>query len=255
MGCTEPSKFPLFSDIPVSTVTLKAGEVLYIPPYHFHRVVASSPSISVNVWFDSQETVILELLEGQTVPVDIGGPMMRTVESVLGYVDIILQNLGMNTEDFLTRYRMLRWEKKGKSGACNPFEGKIRRDSQAEWDANLVDERTGGGIYPALVQMCCLDHRYRETPSETEAICVTEHPSAPIWEATAEHWCEERGGWALTERDLQGLLYPYGGRAATILSAARTTALREMILSQYMDMLLSFFFSPESQAIPNLLLS
>jgi len=48
-------KFPLSENIEVMQVTLGPGEILYLPPFWFHRVIAEELSISVSTWCDSEE--------------------------------------------------------------------------------------------------------------------------------------------------------------------------------------------------------
>jgi len=47
--------FPEFKNIPAIQVTLSPGDVLYLPPFWYHRVIAEDMSISVSVWTDSEE--------------------------------------------------------------------------------------------------------------------------------------------------------------------------------------------------------
>jgi len=48
-------RFPSFNNITAYTVTLEPGDVLYLPPFWFHRVIAEELSISVSTWCDSEE--------------------------------------------------------------------------------------------------------------------------------------------------------------------------------------------------------
>jgi Cupin-like domain len=48
-------KFPLAKNVKFLKLTLKAGEMLYIPKLWFHYVRSLTSSISVSFWFDSEE--------------------------------------------------------------------------------------------------------------------------------------------------------------------------------------------------------
>ena len=47
----DATKFPKFASAPYVDVEVNAGDVLYIPPRHWHFVEASSVSFSVSFWF------------------------------------------------------------------------------------------------------------------------------------------------------------------------------------------------------------
>jgi len=65
----DSNKFPNFKDIPSVKVTLSPGDVLYLPPYWFHRVIAEDVSISVSVWCDSEEVqMYYDYIQKQPLP-------------------------------------------------------------------------------------------------------------------------------------------------------------------------------------------
>ncbi|RHY28071.1 hypothetical protein DYB32_006281 [Aphanomyces invadans] len=49
-------------------VTLQPGETMYLPPFWFHCVLTTTPSISVNVWSHSRELALLESLLENAMP-------------------------------------------------------------------------------------------------------------------------------------------------------------------------------------------
>mmetsp|Transcript_28754 Transcript_28754/g.40100 ORF Transcript_28754/g.40100 Transcript_28754/m.40100 type:complete len:318 (+) Transcript_28754:1029-1982(+) len=54
-------KFPLFSSIEAGfEVELQAGQVLYLPPFWFHRVKAGGHSISLALWADSNMVPLIQ---------------------------------------------------------------------------------------------------------------------------------------------------------------------------------------------------
>jgi len=62
-------KFPRFHNVSALEILLEAGDVLYLPPYWFHRVIAEELSISVSFWCDSEELqVYLESIKREPLP-------------------------------------------------------------------------------------------------------------------------------------------------------------------------------------------
>ncbi|OQS06338.1 hypothetical protein THRCLA_01627 [Thraustotheca clavata] len=62
--------FPRFStaaDMMID-VTLNPGDTMYLPPFWFHCVLTSSPSISVNVWSDAEELKFLNQAMSNPLP-------------------------------------------------------------------------------------------------------------------------------------------------------------------------------------------
>lgn len=52
-------------------VRLRAGDMLYIPPYYLHTVVSDTASASLNVWSGSEEYAAARELEKQSLPFDV----------------------------------------------------------------------------------------------------------------------------------------------------------------------------------------
>jgi len=50
-------KFPRFGNVTAYTITLSPGDVLYLPPFWYHRVIAEDVSISVSMWSSSEEAL------------------------------------------------------------------------------------------------------------------------------------------------------------------------------------------------------
>jgi hypothetical protein len=53
--------------IPNRTVTVKAGDVLLIPPYYVHKVETLTPSVNYNVWYGSDQRNNHDVLMRQTM--------------------------------------------------------------------------------------------------------------------------------------------------------------------------------------------
>ncbi|KDO21386.1 hypothetical protein SPRG_13699 [Saprolegnia parasitica CBS 223.65] len=62
--------FPAFADVEETMldVALAPGETLYLPPFWFHCVVTTTPSVSVNVWTDADEVRFLAIALANPVP-------------------------------------------------------------------------------------------------------------------------------------------------------------------------------------------
>ena len=67
---TENTKFPLAERVRGLEVVLKPGDLLYIPPLWFHLVESLETSISVNVWTDSTQTLVVEGFFSVPLPTD-----------------------------------------------------------------------------------------------------------------------------------------------------------------------------------------
>lgn len=52
---TSPSDYPLFGNITGYEVVMQPGDVLYIPPMWYHRVVTEDASIMINTWTNAPE--------------------------------------------------------------------------------------------------------------------------------------------------------------------------------------------------------
>ncbi len=61
-------QFPLYGTATATVADLSAGDLLYLPPMWFHKVIAKSQSISVNVWSDAFENQIVVPLNTEAVP-------------------------------------------------------------------------------------------------------------------------------------------------------------------------------------------
>ena len=66
----DAKEFPLSSQLEVYEVTLEPGDLLYMPPLWFHYVQSLSISISVNVWTDSEQSILMEEAFGLPLPIN-----------------------------------------------------------------------------------------------------------------------------------------------------------------------------------------
>jgi hypothetical protein len=64
----EPGSAPGRTVQPFGHVTLQPGDLLYIPPFWFHRVTSKSFSVSLNTWSSSPETFMIKSLNNVGLP-------------------------------------------------------------------------------------------------------------------------------------------------------------------------------------------
>jgi len=94
------TKFPFFADIEAFEVVLEPGDLLYLPPFWFHRVTAETTSISVNVWSDSTEGDLRLALEHLPIPFEDEWSDDQIVVALQRYLSAFLQELASNEYTF-----------------------------------------------------------------------------------------------------------------------------------------------------------
>ncbi len=62
--------FPLVKDLVSFETTLSPGDLLYIPPMWYHYVQAIDISMSVNIWTDTEQSLIVEQVFETTLPIN-----------------------------------------------------------------------------------------------------------------------------------------------------------------------------------------
>ena len=62
--------FPLVKDLKSFEATLSPGDLLYIPPLWYHHVQAMDVSMSVNVWTDTEQSIIMEKVFQTILPIN-----------------------------------------------------------------------------------------------------------------------------------------------------------------------------------------
>jgi hypothetical protein len=70
-------------------VILEPGDVLYLPPFHFHQVSALDASVSINAWCDSRAYWEMDRAIVQPVPLEADWPVERKVAAVREYLGML----------------------------------------------------------------------------------------------------------------------------------------------------------------------
>jgi ribosomal protein L16 Arg81 hydroxylase len=96
------TQFPNFYNVSAIKVTLEPGDMLYLPPFWFHRVIAEDFSVSVSVWTDSEETVLyLDKIMVHSLPFDEGWAKADFQVGIKVFADILLKNIGGNSGTYV----------------------------------------------------------------------------------------------------------------------------------------------------------
>jgi oxalate decarboxylase/phosphoglucose isomerase-like protein (cupin superfamily) len=100
--------FPNYRKAKAIEVTLEKGDVLYLPPYWFHRVESLDLSISVNVWSESIETVMTPMVHLAGLPkcIDqVPTSQARNVERItraVAYLRLLIREVtGKSDKNFI----------------------------------------------------------------------------------------------------------------------------------------------------------
>lgn len=69
------------------------GEVLYLPPFWFHSVITLSPSISVNIWSDSQDYLLMEDIFNTPIPFQEEWGLKKLMKAVTLFITTLLDGV------------------------------------------------------------------------------------------------------------------------------------------------------------------
>jgi ribosomal protein L16 Arg81 hydroxylase len=99
------------SNIPLVEVLLEPGDVLYLPAFWYHRVVAESTSISANIWTNSEVGFIQPDIEDLPIPFESEWSKPATRYAIIRYIDEILKQLsfGESATEFVRRVVITRY--------------------------------------------------------------------------------------------------------------------------------------------------
>ncbi len=183
------SSAPEMANVVAQEALLEAGDLLYLPPFWLHHVITTAPSMSVNVYLPSAESVNAGRIYRVPLPISNDWSVAAKL-SALNYVlrktcSLVLEKEGgveWVRKELLSRYSRLRddsllnckWSESGMSGA--------------EFAAHYcVDARM------ALTDEV---HRELETSAERLAALFERLPKG-VRELALADWAEERTLWAV----------------------------------------------------------
>ena len=94
-------------------VVLNRGQVLYIPPYWFHCVVTLEPTVSLNVWSQSDTFLAMEDVYAQPIPFEEVWGRVKLMRVMQHFVTLIIQDAlphYQNISDFIKVAVVSRYE-------------------------------------------------------------------------------------------------------------------------------------------------
>jgi len=95
--------FPLFQDIQAVHGLLSPGELLYIPPYWFHRVTTEVPGISINFWSYSVGMSLEDSLKSVMIPVSQNWDIKTRTWGLKSYFDQMFATVFPESPDLINQ--------------------------------------------------------------------------------------------------------------------------------------------------------
>ncbi len=76
------------------TVDLFPGQALYLPPYWFHTVVTMETSLSVNIWSNSQDYLLMEDVLTSPIPLQSDWSLETLLHASKLFIDQLIDLSG-----------------------------------------------------------------------------------------------------------------------------------------------------------------
>ena len=92
LNLTQADFRELLFETPFLEVVLTRGDTLYIPPYWFHCVVSLEPTISINVWSQSETFVNMEEIYSLPIPFEEVWGRVKLMRILHHFVSLILND-------------------------------------------------------------------------------------------------------------------------------------------------------------------
>lgn len=85
---------PILKELPPFEVDIEAGDILYLPPYWFHHVIADDKDISVsfNIWSDCIENIKSNELSYLPIPIEKDWEKSKQISVVRDYLSEIIKS-------------------------------------------------------------------------------------------------------------------------------------------------------------------
>ena len=114
LNLTQAEFRELLFETPFLEVVLTRGETLYIPPYWFHCVVSLEPTISLNVWSQSEAFMSMEEVYALPIPFEEVWGRVKLMRVLNHFVTLILSGDTLphykNTSSFLNSVFLSRYD-------------------------------------------------------------------------------------------------------------------------------------------------
>jgi hypothetical protein len=78
---------------PYAVVDVLPGQVLYLPPYWFHTVITVDPSISLNIWTDSQDYLLMEDILTSPIPFEGEWSQDKLLRAAKHFIESLLDSV------------------------------------------------------------------------------------------------------------------------------------------------------------------
>eukprot|EP00164_Ancoracysta_twista_P002852 GFYU01003795.1.p1 GENE.GFYU01003795.1~~GFYU01003795.1.p1 ORF type:complete len:467 (-),score=58.57 GFYU01003795.1:24-1424(-) len=210
-------RFPRLQGAKVYQVTLGPGDMLYLPPFWWHRVESLRPtkhavypmSLSVNVWSDSKEYRISEKIFTAAVPFEESWSGRKRVQAWRTYIEMVLEGIHVSSQksartmnaaqaeiiaqDYI-RERLIDGRWRGVNGGSHNFPKPLKERncavSASDRAAMRKDFKRGFNVVVPL---------FMQLPEGVRDIYVG-------------NFIEQLADWAVGHRDVQSILYSCFGR-------------------------------------------
>ena len=80
---------------PHIVIDVYPGEVIYLPPYWFHNVITMEPSLSLNIWSDSNDYLLMEEILSSPIPFEAEWGLEELMRSSKYFIEALLEKLGL----------------------------------------------------------------------------------------------------------------------------------------------------------------
>lgn len=120
-------------------VTLRPGEVLYLPPFWMHRVVAVNDSISVSTWTPSPEQAAKDEALAAPLPFDDGWGGRRTVAALRAFLRAVADGAGADPRELVEQRYVPQF---GRAPARQPC-GFLRQGGALPWEEACAGGEAG----------------------------------------------------------------------------------------------------------------